>query len=159
MGGDLPTPENSSDAPTFLVAASRDPHPNGADLQRIEIVKGWIEDDIPRERVMVVAGGANDADVDVSTCERRGTGRTDLCTVWRDPEFDPAQAAFYYARLLENPSCRWTQWLCVDAGVQCEDPNTIAEGLEECCSGELPSTIQERAWSSPIWYRPRGESP
>ena len=157
MGGDLPAATKASSSPTFLVAASRDPHPNGGDLQRIEIVKGWIEDGHQRERVLNVAGGPNDADVDLSTCERRGAGRTNLCSVWQDPDFDPAEPAFYYARLLENPSCRWTQWACIDAGVRCDDPGTISEGFEACCTDEVPKVIQERAWSSPIWYTPQAK--
>lgn len=156
MGGDLHARPEGADSPTFLVAASRDPHPNGADLDRIEIVKGWIEDGVAREQVLTVAGGnrSENVGVDVSTCERQGVGRTHFCSVWQDPAFDAAQSAFYYARLLENPSCRWTQWACVDAGVRCNDPETIAEGFEACCTDELPKTIQERAWSSPIWYTP-----
>ena len=144
-----------SSAPTFLVAAARDPHPNGGDLQRIEIVKGWVENGSRHERVLNIAGGPNGADVDLATCERRGIGKTDLCSVWQDPDFDPGEPAFYYARLLENPSCRWTQWACIDAGVRCEDPSTVSEGFEACCTDELPKTIQERAWSSPIWYSPQ----
>ena len=154
MGGDLPPRTRDAGSPTFIVAASRDPHPNGSDLQRIEMVKGWVENGERHEIVLTVAGGPNHAGVDLSTCERRGSGKTDLCTVWSDPDFDPSQRAFYYARLLENPSCRWTQWACVDAGVRCDDPSTIATGFEACCTGELPPTIQERAWSSPIWYVP-----
>jgi hypothetical protein len=154
MGGDLPASNHSSQGPTFLVAASRDPHPNGADLQRIQIIKGWVEDGSQHERVLNVAGGPNGAEVDLSSCERRGAGRTTLCSVWQDPDFDPNLPAFYYARLLENPSCRWTQWTCVDAGVRCDEPETIGAGFEACCSSELPKTIQERAWSSPIWYTP-----
>jgi hypothetical protein len=60
--------------------------------------------------------------------------------VWRDPDFDPAQRAFYYVRVLENPTCRWSTWDAIRAGV------APREGL--------PTTLQERAWSSPIWYRP-----
>lgn len=154
MGGDLPTRPETATAPRFLIAASRDPHPNGGDLERLEIVKGWVEDGERLERVLTVAGGPNGADVDVTTCERRGRGAAGLCTVWTDPDFDPAEPAFYYARLRENPSCRWTQWACVDAGVVCSDPSSLREGYEACCTGELPATIQERAWSSPIWYTP-----
>jgi len=154
MGGDLPPRATGADGPpTFLVRASRDPHLNGADLQRIEIVKGWLEDGEQKEIVLTVAGGPNGADVDLATCQRNGVGKTTLCAAWQDPDFDPAEPAFYYARLLENPSCRWTQWACIDAGVKCDDPTTIGEGFESCCSNEVPATIQERAWSSPIWYR------
>lgn len=155
MGGDLPfRGTRRRGAPAFLVLGSRDSHPNGADLQRIEIVKGWVEDGEQKEAVLTVAGGPNGADVDLATCERKGRGKTNLCALWQDPDFDPTQPAFYYARLLENPSCRWTQWACIDAGVKCDDPATIGEGFESCCSHEIPPTIQERAWSSPIWYRP-----
>ena len=154
MGGDLPPAPPDAAAPTFLLSASRDPHPAGADLERIEIVKGWVENGEQKEIVLTAAGGPNDASVDLSSCERRGRGSTSLCSVWRDPDFDPAEPAFYYARLRENPSCRWTQWACLDAGVRCEEPSTVSEGFEVCCDGSLEPTIQERAWSSPIWYRP-----
>jgi hypothetical protein len=163
MGGTLPGPRDVGAsghvAPRFLVRAERDPHPSGGDLQRIEIVKGWIADGELHEATITVAGGPNEADVDLATCERRGRGRTALCSVWRDPDFDPTEPAFYYARLLENPSCRWTQWACVDAGVDCDAPETIGEGLEACCTGELPPTIQERAWSSPIWTPGAADDP
>jgi hypothetical protein len=154
MGADLPTPASADDSPSFLVAASRDPDPAATGLERIEIVKGWVEGGERREQVWLVSGGASDASVDASTCERRGSGSSQLCTVWRDPDFDPAQPAFYYARLMESPSCRWSQWVCIEAGVDCADPSTIGEGLEPCCAAEHQKTIQERAWSSPIWYAP-----
>ena len=67
-------------------------------------------------------------------------GAVELATVWRDPEFDPAQRATYYARVLENPTCRWSTWDAIRAGVA---PTTSE-----------PATLQERAWSSPIAYRP-----
>jgi hypothetical protein len=154
MGGELPARPSRATAPRFIVSAVRDAHQNGGDLERIEIVKGWSENGVAKEKVLTVAGGDRKADVDLATCEPRGRGHTQLCTVWADPDFDPAAPAFYYARLRENPSCRWTQWACNAAGVRCEDPMTITEGYEPCCSGEVPPTIQERAWSSPIWYRP-----
>ncbi len=154
MGGELPPRPPNAAAPRFLVSAVRDPHPEGGDLERIEIVKGWSENGVAKEAVLTVAGGDREASVDLATCEPRGEGHAQLCRVWTDPDFDPAQPAFYYARLRENPSCRWTQWACNAAGVRCEEPSTITEGYEACCSGEIPATIQERAWSSPIWHRP-----
>lgn len=157
MGAELAARPDGAEAPRFVVAAARDAHPNGGDLERIEIVKGWVEDGEQKERVLTVAGGANAASVDLATCERKGRGAATLCSVWQDPDFDASEPAFYYARLRENPSCRWTHWACLDAGVSCEDPARIPEGFEACCSGEIEPTIQERAWSSPIWYRPASE--
>ncbi len=153
MGGDLPAPPADAAAPTFLVAAMRDPHPSGGDLDQIEIVKGWLEGGETRERIVRVVGGEATVDVDLATCEVRGRAPKSLCSVWTDPDFDPAERAFYYARLREVPSCRWTQWACIDEGIRCDDGSEAPEGWEYCCT-DVPRTIQERAWSSPIWYRP-----
>ena len=154
MGSDLLARPEGAGSPRFVVAATRDPHPNGGDLDQIEIVKGWVEDGETKEIVLTVAGGETGADVDTSTCEPTGPGRKNLCTVWTDPAFNPEQPAFYYARLRETPSCRWTQWACIDTGIYCDDPPTMREGYEYCCEDEIAKSIQERAWSSPIWYRP-----
>jgi hypothetical protein len=124
----------TSGAPKFIVAALRDPGPGAAPLQRLEIVKGWVEGGTPREEVLVVAGGENDAGVDLATCERHGQGADRLCSVWTDSHFDASQPAFYYARLLENPSCRWSQWACVEAAVDCREPSSVRDGFEACCS-------------------------
>ena len=117
-------------------------------------MKGWVEDGKTREKVYDVAGGDNGASVDPATCETRGDGAASLCSVWRDPDFDPAQPAFYYVRVLENPTCRWSQQLCNDAGIVCSEPSTIGRGYEPCCAPDHRPTVQERAWTSPIWYRP-----
>ena len=157
MGGDL-APGVPGAAPRLLVSAFRDPSDSAAPLQRIEIVKGWVDGDATRERIVTVAGGENGADVDLASCERRGEGSESLCGVWSDPDFDPAAPAFYYARLFENPSCRWSQWACNAAGVDCSDPATVGEGLEPCCAPDHQRSVQERAWSSPIWYTPANSS-
>jgi hypothetical protein len=152
MGGDLlPAPQGSADgALRFVVTALRDPR--GAPLQRLQIVKGWVEDGAPRERVYDVAcsdGLAvdpgthrcpdNGAEVNPASCEiTAGVGADELATTWEDPDFEPGQEAFYYARVLENPTCRWSTWDALRAGVSPRD--------------DLIGTIQERAWSSPIWY-------
>jgi hypothetical protein len=83
----------------------------------------------------------NGAGVDLSDCGiSENLGDAELQALWTDPLFDPGQRAFYYVRVLENPSCRWSTWDALRAGVAPRD--------------DLPKTIQERAWSSPIWYAP-----
>jgi hypothetical protein len=157
MGGDLPKPPAGAAVPSFAVWALQDPGTDGAPgsaLQRVQIVKGWVEDGERRERVLDVAGGANGASVDLATCEPQGAGASQLCSVWRDDDFEPDQRAFYYARVLENPTCRWSQHLCAAAAVDCQDPSTITAGYEGCCSPRHQPVIQERAWTSPIWYAP-----
>jgi hypothetical protein len=157
MGGDLPARPAAGSAPRFAVWALKDPgtaDEPGRPLQRIQIVKGWTQDGELHERVIEVAGGDNGASVDLATCEPHGEGAATLCTVWSDPEFDTAAPAFYYARVLENPTCRWSQYVCLDAKVDCEDLESVPEGLQMCCSDGHRRVIQERAWTSPIWYTP-----
>ena len=94
-----------------------------------------------------IAGNPNnDAGVNTDTCERHGEGFSQLCATWRDPDFNSALGAVYYARVLENPSCRWSQWDCLSIP---EDQRPAT-----CFDKELPKTIQERAWTSPIWVVP-----
>ena len=157
MGSVLP-PRAAAGAPRLAVWALRDPGDRGAPsapLQRIQIIKGWVDSEgIGRERVHEVAGDpANEADVDLDTCTPRGAGFGQLCTVWTDPDFDPDAPAYYYARVVENPSCRWNQWACNAGGADCAS-GRVPEGLESCCDPQVPRTIQERAWTSPIWYAP-----
>jgi hypothetical protein len=156
MGGELPAAPAGA-APRFAVQALQDPgSPSepGVPLQRIQIVKGWLEDGVTHERVVDVAGGPNDARVDLASCEPEGAGHARLCSVWTDPDFDPRQPAFYYARVLENPSCRWSQHVCAATRVDCAKPDTLGPGLEGCCDPLHRPTVQERAWTSPIWYGP-----
>ena len=158
MGGDLPAASTAGGAPRFLISASMDngtvEYP-GSPLQRIQIIKGWYEDGVLREQVLDVAGGDNDASVDINTCEPSGSGHQQLCRVWQDNNFNPKAPAFYYTRVLENPSCRWSQRICAAAGVRCDNPQSIPAGMDNCCAAGHQKVIQERAWSSPIWYVPQ----
>jgi hypothetical protein len=158
MGGDLPVRPTSVMQPRFAVSALRDPGASGESvqaLQRIQIIKGWIEGGVKMEKVYDVAGSVNNgATLDPATCATSGNSFASLCAVWEDPDFDPAESAFYYARVLENPSCRWSTRQCVAGGVDCARPETVTAGFEDCCNADYPKTIQERAWTSPIWYKP-----
>jgi hypothetical protein len=155
MGGDLPPAPSPGAKPVFAVSALRDPgtadHP-GTPLERIQIVKLWVEDGAARERVIDVAGAPGGAGVDLATCALRGGGADQLCATWTDPDFDARRPALYYARVVENPSCRWIQWSCNERRVDCS--SRVSGGLASCCDPDVPKVIQERAWTSPIWWTP-----
>jgi hypothetical protein len=151
MGGDLKAPAGK--APSFLVMASKDP--KSGNLDRVQIVKGWLDArGKQHEKVYNVAwSGDRAADpksgrlppvgdtVDTATGEYTNRiGAAELSTVWKDPDFDPSTRAFYYVRVLEIPTPRWSTIDAVRLGVP------VPTGL--------PVSIQERAWTSPIWYTP-----
>jgi len=152
MGGDL-RPRTGNGAPSFMVYALRDPI--GANLDRIQIVKGWSDKKgNTYEKVYDVAvsdgrtigkdGSCRQAvgnTVDVKNANWTNTiGASELATVWTDPDFDAKQRAFYYARVIEIPTPRWFVYDVFRYGVN------LPEGV--------PPTLQERAYTSPIWYTP-----
>jgi hypothetical protein len=153
MGGDLRIMPEGAKAPSFMVYALRDPI--GANLDRIQIVKGWLDKDgNMREKVYDVAwSGDRVADVngkvpavgntvDVANANwTNSIGAPELATVWTDPSFDPALKAFYYTRVIEIPTPRWSTYDAFRFGVD------LPEGV--------PTSTQERAYSSPIWYTPK----
>ncbi len=152
MGGNLRVKPKSAKAPSFMVYALRDA--DGANLDRIQIIKGWLDaKGNTKEQVYNVAwsGGrelgrdgklpAVGNTVDVANANWTNTiGAADLGAVWTDPDFDPKQKAFYYARVLEIPTPRWSTYDAFRYGIE------IPEGA--------PTSTQERAYSSPIWYDP-----
>jgi hypothetical protein len=147
--------------PTFAVLAMKDPGDPGnpgTPLQRVQIVKGWIDaSGEAQEKVFEIAGNAdNGAAVDLATCTPTGPGFDSLCAAWKDPDFDTSQRAFYYARVLENPTCRWSKHVCNDNGIDCSIPANVPAEFAACCDATVPQTLQERSWASPIWYRPEG---
>jgi hypothetical protein len=166
MGSTLTHPSQDT-APRLAVSALMDPGwpgQPGTPLQRIQIIKGWVDaQGNTREAVYDVAGDASKgASVDLRTCTPSGGGFADLCAVWTDPDFKKNERAFYYARVLESPSCRWNQYYCNARQVDCSKPPIPQDQnppysefeYQQCCSSEVPSTVQQRAWTSPIWYTP-----
>ncbi len=153
MGGDLPQAAEGSDAPTFLVAARKDPI--SGNLDRIQVVKVWVDNsNSQHEKVYdVVWGGARSpgedgklpavgSTVDVANATWTNTiGEPELIGFWTDPDFDAAESASYYARVLEIPTPRWMAYEAKRFGL---------ENLPE----EIEMTTQERAYTSPIWYTP-----
>jgi hypothetical protein len=152
MGGDLPARPSGASAPTFMVYSLRDAQ--GANLDRIQIIKGWLGDDgQTHEQIFDVAwsGGRSIGSdgklppvgntVDVPNANWTNTiGASELATVWTDPDFDPDQRAFYYARVIEIPTPRWSTYDAFRFGIP------IPDGA--------PVSTQERAYTSPIWYNP-----
>ncbi|MHA1154151.1 MAG: DUF3604 domain-containing protein, partial [Alphaproteobacteria bacterium] len=153
MGSDLRVMPQGAKAPSFMVYALRDPI--GANLDRMQIVKGWLDaDGATQEKVYDVAwsgdrvAGADGklpavgTTVDVTNANWTNTiGASELATVWTDPDFDPAHKAFYYARVIEIPTPRWTTYDAFRFGID------LPEGV--------PTSTQERAYTSPIWYAPK----
>jgi len=156
MGSDLPAPSGAAKAPSFIVWAASDP--TGPNLDRVQVVKGWARNGQSFEKVYDAAW-AGDRRRDASTGKvppiastvdvGQGTyqntvGAAELSAVWTDPDFDPALDAFYYVRALLIPAPRRTTIQSAQRG---QVPPTV-----------VPLTVQDRAWSSPIWYTPSAEA-
>jgi hypothetical protein len=151
MGGELKTAP-AGKAPTFLVIARRDP--DGANLDRVQVVKGWLDrDGRPQENVVDVAWSGNRKPgkdgrlppvgntVNVQDASySNAIGAPYLAAYWKDPAFDPKQRAFYYVRVLEIPTPRWTTY--------------DAKFFKVALPKDVPASIQERAYTSPVWYTP-----
>lgn len=173
MGSDLPVPApataGKAKGPTFIAAAWMDDY-IGTPLQQIQIVKGWVKDGETQEKVYTIAGSPkNGAGVD-EKCQRTGRGYATLCKVWTDPQFNPEQPAMYYVRVLENPVCRYSTLICQNKyNINPLSPNCSQQFKQlkgqasseaaMCCSNQTTTpvvqpVIQERAWTSPIWYTP-----
>ncbi len=144
MGGVLDGRLETS--PLFAAAVWADSA--GGLLQRLQVIKVWHDGEGGfNQAVHDVAGNAdNGASVNLNNCSVSGPGETQLCATWRDPAFDPDQPAAYYLRALENPSCRWSWRQCL----------SLPEGErpDACSDPQIPREIQERVWSSPVWYSP-----
>jgi len=158
MGGSLGAATGGA-APVFIVSAMQDAGTGeqpGTPLERVQIVKLWVEGDEAREKTydVALAAGAEGAP-DPETCaEPAAHGAASLCTAWRDPDFDGSEPALYYARVVERPSCRWSARVCEDNGVRCKDGSSVPRELAYCCDGSAPRLIRERAWTSPIFFSP-----
>lgn len=153
MGADLPPGKPAR----FLVIAQRDPgtptEPS-TPLAELQIIKGSVSADISKIETIAVAGGdTNDPEVDSSTCAPATGGHDRLCGVVDDPTFDPNAPTFWYARVLERPSCRWSTLACNAANIDCS--TEVPPEWAGCCDTRYPKTLRERAWTSPIWWEPR----
>jgi hypothetical protein len=155
MGRDLPAKPDDVKAPTFAFWALKDPE--SGNLDRIQIIKGWYDESgNGRQQIYNVAWSddrkmdeqgnippvGNTVDVSKATYTN-SIGDNELATVWTDPDFDPTRHTVYYARVIEIPTPRWSTYDAVKLGIP---PHT-----------DMPTTLQERAWSSPIWYTPAPE--
>ena len=155
MGGDL-SKAPAGKAPTFMIKATYDPE--GAYLDRVQIIKGWLDGkgDTQEKVIDVAWSGDRKPDpktgqvplvgstVDVKNATWTNTIGAPLLTgFWQDPDFDPSQRAFYYVRVIEIPTPRWTAYDCKRFGVKMDD--------------DVPMTVTNRAYTSPIWYSPEAK--
>ena len=157
MGGSLHARDLGGRPPKVAVRALKDPgtagHP-GSGLQKLQIIKVWVEGKELRQRVVDVAGSNETTPIDPANCRPAESGAGELCAVWTDTDHSTDAPSTYYARVIEQPTCRWSAHACNAAGIDCRAAATIRSGWEACCDERFPKTIQERAWTSPVWYSP-----
>ena len=154
MGSDLSESLAAGGAPALMIRAMRDP--DGANLDRVQVIKGWVDSKGEmQERVYdVVVSDGREIGEDGRCKEKVGStvnienatygnsiGDALMMAHWKDPDFDPKERAFYYVRVIEIPTPRWTAYDAARFGIEMPD--------------EIPMTIQERAYTSPIWYTPK----
>jgi hypothetical protein len=135
MGGDM-GPDLGKKSPRIAIFAQKDPGGLATPLQRAQVIKGWIDSEgLTHEVVYDVAGDPdNGAGVDLDTCAETGTGFDTLCTVWSDPDFKATEKAFYYVRIVENPTCRWHKRLCNNLKTCSTVLTSCTEDLTRTCT-------------------------
>lgn len=185
MGSDLVIPDSAAgSAPSIAVGALKANADDANGLQVVQIVKGWVDEEGATHEKVYTLGknplNSSARGVDLNTCVTQSPAQNAICEVWTDPDFDPRQRAFYYARVMEQASCRWSWRQCMAlfpeqplAGFQqaCQNPELLPAGYRDCCLhepvaalypnenrkqqfGTYPPIQQERAWTSPVWYQP-----
>ena len=149
MGGVIEGPLD--EAPSLWISVQADTGTElfpGVGLDQLQVVEGWIEPDgAIGERVHDLAWSDEPGWLDAQSCEAGG-GDASFCVQWRSPDFDPGRPGFWYVRALEVPTCRWSTHQCGSYADDARPPR--------CDEGSVQETVQQRAWSSPIWYQPSG---
>ena len=147
MGADLAGIPDAQSKPTFIVSAMKDSASDATPLQQLQVVKGWVSPQGEKHvEVHNVAGDPdNGAGVNTEDGSRFGEGHASLCTVFKDESFDPSVPSYYYLRVVENPSPRWSLLDCLKMD-EADRPKV--------CADESLQVIREMAWTSPIWYTP-----
>ena len=155
MGGRLYASDSEAENVSLFVWALKDPE--NAPLAKLQVVKGWTEESERKEIVYDVACGGSELDPATGKCQTNGakvnmndcswdntTGASELKTLWTDPSYNPNEDSFYYVRVVQNPTCRWTTYDSLRLGRELLD--------------DSPATVTEMAWGSPVWVKARGKS-
>ncbi len=152
MGGEI----RGGDSPRFFLSALKaadSPAQAMPGLRKLQVIKGWLDDKGNSHEKVFDLASSPALSSDFASCREVEARSASLCASWQDPLFDPQQQAFYYARVLEQPSCRWDQYYCEAVVDRCPELDSEDPAHQLCCQS-APKRIQERAWTSPIWYSP-----